>query len=151
MTTTASNTAPPGHYAILYDGHCRFCTEGARRLTSWMRRGTAELVDFQQPGVLARFPGISPEACMERLHLVTPDGRVFAGMEAVVRAVATRRFPGGLACLYYVPGFRQLLDLLYRLVAANRYRIMGRAGAAGECEGGSCALHRERLSGGRGA
>ena len=36
---------------------------------------------------------------------------------------------------------RQALDLLYRVVAANRYRILGKAVAAGECEGGTCTLH----------
>ena len=105
-----------------------------------MRRRAVERADFQQPGVLARFPGLSYEACMERLHLVAPDGRVFGGAEATAQALATRSVVGRLAYLYYLPGLRLLLDKLYKLIAANRYRLFGRT-AAGPCEGGTCALH----------
>lgn len=134
-------TTPPGKYVILYDGRCRFCTAGARRLESWMRRASVERADFQQPAILARFPGLSYETCMERLHLVAPDGRVFGSVEAIVQALATRGVLGRLAYLYYLPGLRWLLDRLYKLIAANRYRLFGRAVAAGQCEGGTCALH----------
>ncbi len=141
MTPDELRTRPTARHAILYDGHCRFCTAGARKLALLMRRGSVELVDFQQPGALDRFPGISYEACMERMYLVTPDGRVFGGAEAIAQALATLPGVGRLALLYYVPGIRQLLDRLYRLIAANRYRIMGRAVAAGECADGTWALH----------
>jgi predicted DCC family thiol-disulfide oxidoreductase YuxK len=137
----AERTRPPGRYVVLYDGHCRFCDAGSRRLVGLARAGAVERVDFQAPGALGRFPGVTHAACMEQMYLVTPDGRVFGGMEAAVRALATRRGVGRLAYLYYVPGLRLLLDLLYRLVAANRYRLMGKAVVAGGCEEGTCALH----------
>src|SRR5207244_1682801 len=98
-------------------------------------------VNFQEPNALARFPGLSHDACMTAMHLVTPDGRVYRGFEAAVRAVATRPVLGRVAYAYYLPGLRQLCDFAYRWVAARRYRIMGRAVAAGECPGGTCALH----------
>src|SRR5437763_11986250 len=120
-------TTPPGRYVMLYDGRCRFCAAGARRLEACMRPGWVERVDFQQPGALDRFPGLTYERCMERLHLITPDGRVFGGVEAIVRAVLTRPIVGKVALLYFVPGLRQLFDGLYRLIAANRHRPMGRA------------------------
>ncbi len=106
-----------------------------------MRRGSVERVDFQQPNALNRFPGLTLEMCMQRLHLVTPDGRVFAGVDAIAQAVMTRPVLGKFAALYYVPGLRWLLDLLYRIIAANRYRIMGKQVAAGHCDGGTCSLH----------
>jgi predicted DCC family thiol-disulfide oxidoreductase YuxK len=134
-------TIPPGRFVILYDGQCRFCTEGSRRLEAWMRRACVERADFHLPSVLDRFPGLAHEKCMQRLHLVAPDGRVFAGVEAIVRALATRPLLGRLALLYFVPGLRQLLDGLYKVIAAHRYRLMGRAVAAGECEGGTCSIH----------
>jgi predicted DCC family thiol-disulfide oxidoreductase YuxK len=106
-----------------------------------MWSGNVELVDFQLPGTLDRFPGITHDACMERLHLVRPDGRVFGGVEAIVHALATIPIAGRLAYLYYLPGLRWLLDHVYELIAANRYRILGRVVAEGGCEGGTCALH----------
>jgi predicted DCC family thiol-disulfide oxidoreductase YuxK len=105
------------------------------------RRGAIEAVDFQQAGALDRFPGLSHNDCMQAMQLVTPTGQVYSGFEAAVQAVATRPVLGWLAYSYYLPGLRQLLDALYAVVAANRYRIMGRAVAAGECEGGTCRLH----------
>ena len=75
------------------------------------------------------------------MYLVTPAGRVYGGFEAAVQAVATRPLLGWLAYGYYLPGVRLLCDLVYALIAANRYRILGKTVAAGECEGGTCALH----------
>lgn len=131
-------TPPPGKYVLIYDGQCKFCVAGAGRLARWMGRVDVELLDFQRPGALDRFPGLTHADCMKAMRLVTPDGRVYYGFEAAVRAFATRRVVGAVAYLYYVPGLRQLLDWLYARVAANRYRLMGKAGA---CEGGACALH----------
>jgi predicted DCC family thiol-disulfide oxidoreductase YuxK len=135
----AVRTTPPGKYVVLYDGHCKFCTAGARKLGRLARPGTVELLSFQDPGALEHFPGLSHDDCMKQMYLVAPDGRLYGGFEAAVRAVATRPLLGRLAYAYYLPGLRQLLDGLYRLVAANRYRLLGKAGH--ECEGGTCALH----------
>jgi predicted DCC family thiol-disulfide oxidoreductase YuxK len=137
----AERTTPPGRHVVLFDGLCKICTAGAKKLLALARPGAIELVNFQEPGALDRFPGISLEACMRQMYLVTPEGRVYGGFEAAVRALATRPVLGLLAWVYYLPGLRQLCDLVYRLIAANRYRLMGKAVAAGECEGGTCAMH----------
>jgi predicted DCC family thiol-disulfide oxidoreductase YuxK len=126
---------------VLYDGQCKFCTAGSQQLLSLARRGIVERVDFQQAGALDPFPGLTHEACMKAMQLVTPAGRIYTGFEAAVQAVATRAVIGWLAYIYYLPGLKQLLDLLYGLVAANRYRLMGKAVAVGGCEGGTCSLH----------
>ncbi len=138
---TTLQTTPPGKYVLVYDGLCKFCTAGSRRFARWMGHIETELLDFQRPGALDRFPGLTHGACMRAMQLVTPEGRVYQGAEAAARAIATRRVVGRLAYLYYVPGLRQLVDWVYGRVAANRYRIMGKAIAAGQCEGGTCALH----------
>jgi predicted DCC family thiol-disulfide oxidoreductase YuxK len=132
MTTT-----PPGHFVVLYDGHCPFCTTASQRLLRLARRGIIERIDFQAPGALDPFPGVTHDACMQQMMLIGPDGRIWTGFEAAVRAVATRPVVGWIAYLYYVPGIRQLCDLLYRWIAANRYRLFGKR----ECEGESCAVH----------
>jgi predicted DCC family thiol-disulfide oxidoreductase YuxK len=137
----ARQTTPPGRYVVLYDGSCRFCSAGAEKLARMARPGVVDLVNFQEPTALERFPGVPLEACMRRMHLVTPDGRVYGGFEAAVQAVATRPLLGWIAYVYYLPGLRQVVDLLYATVAANRYRIMGKTRAERECAGGTCALH----------
>lgn len=142
----AERTTPPGHYVVLYDGYCRFCTEQVKHLMALARPGVMEKVNFQDPIALARFPGVSHAACMRAMQLVTPAGRVYSGFEAAVQAVATRPILGLVAYTYYVPGIRLALDLLYALVAAQRYRLMGKAVAAGACDGGTCSLHARARS-----
>jgi predicted DCC family thiol-disulfide oxidoreductase YuxK len=133
-----ARTTPPGQHIVLYDGYCRFCRAAAQKLARLARPDAVQMVDFQAPAVLERFPGISHSACMQAMHLVTPDGRIFLGAEAVVRALATRPLCRWFAYLYYLPRLRRLLDSLYAFLAARRYRLMGRAGA---CESGTCSLH----------
>jgi predicted DCC family thiol-disulfide oxidoreductase YuxK len=134
-------TDPPGRYVVLYDGLCRFCTAQVKNLLALARPGTMEAVSFQDPQQLARFPGLTHDRCMQAMHLVTPDGRVFRGCEAAVQALATRPLLGRLARVYYLPGFRQICDAVYAFIAANRYRILGKTVAAGGCKDGTCALH----------
>ncbi len=133
-------TTPPGRYVLFYDGHCKFCEAGSHRLLRVARPGTIERLDFQQLGILADFPGLTYEACMVQMLLVTPHGYVYGGFEAAVRALTTRPL-GKVALLYYLPGIRLFFDLTYSLIAANRYRILGKTLAAGGCDGGTCALH----------
>jgi protein-S-isoprenylcysteine O-methyltransferase Ste14/predicted DCC family thiol-disulfide oxidoreductase YuxK len=142
----AERTTPPGRYAVLYDGSCKFCTLGVEKLLRLARGGAIEKLSFQEPGVLDQFPGVSPAACMRQMYLITPDGHVYGGFEAAVQAVATRRPLGWIAFAYYLPGVRLLLDCVYALIATNRYRLMGKMLAAGECEGGTCALHGPRTT-----
>jgi predicted DCC family thiol-disulfide oxidoreductase YuxK len=125
-------------WIALYDGRCRFCTRQAKQLEKLVGARRVELVSFQDEGVLGRFPGVSHEACMKRLQVVRPDGRVYAGAEAVARSIMLIPVVGWLALLYYVPGVRQLAEIGYRVVAKNRYGIAGRTE---ECDGGTCSLH----------
>lgn len=134
-------TTPPGHPVLIYDGQCIFCTKGAKRLAGFARADALDLVDFQQPGALDRFPGLTHEHCMEQMFLITPKGKVYAGFEAAVQAAGTRPALGLPVYLYYVPGIRQICDLLYRWIAKRRYSIMGKAIARGECSEGTCAIH----------
>jgi predicted DCC family thiol-disulfide oxidoreductase YuxK len=141
VTDAPRTTTPPGRYIVLYDGLCKLCDGGSRRLVKLARPGAVERVDFQQPGALDPFPGLTHDECMRQMYLVAPDGRLYAGFEAAVQAIATRRGIGWIAYLYYVPGARQLCDLLYRWIAARRYRLFGKKIAAGACDGGACAVH----------
>jgi len=123
---------------VLYDGACLFCTRSAQGIQRRFGRGRVALVDFQEPGALDAYPAVTHAAAMKRMHVVTGEGRVFAGAAAVARVVASVPVVGWLAYAYYVPGIRQLADLTYALVARYRYRLSGRAG---DCDGGTCHLH----------
>jgi predicted DCC family thiol-disulfide oxidoreductase YuxK len=134
-------TKPPEKHVLLYDGHCPFCRKQSKNLQALARPGILVTSDFQAPEVLAQFPGLSHDACMKAMHLVMPDGRVFRGVEAAVRAIATRQVIGRFAYLYYLPVFRQLCDALYAFLAAHRYQFWGRSSVQEQCEHGACSLH----------
>ena len=135
------HTTPPGGTKLiaLYDGSCRFCTREAKRLAR-IGGGHVESRSFQEAGALDAFPGVSHDACMQRLHVIAPDGRVFAGAEAVARIVATVPVVGYVAFGYYVPGLRQVSEWAYGLVAKNRYKLFGRTDEPCD-DGGTCHLH----------
>lgn len=131
-------TAPPGRHVILYDGDCPFCSSQIRRLLALAKPGAVEALSIRDPSVPRRFPGLSADALARAMHLILPDGRVVAGFEAAVRAVATRPFPWALAYLYYIPGLRLLFDLAYAAIARNRYRLFGKR----RCPDAACSRHR---------
>jgi predicted DCC family thiol-disulfide oxidoreductase YuxK len=139
-SVAALRTTPPGKYIVLYDGRCPFCTRQSQRLARLARPELVEAVNFQEPGVLTRFPGLTYEACMQAMHLVTPDGRVFRGAEAIVQALATRLLFAWIAPVYYLPGLRQFFNASYAFIAANRYRFWGKTSPS-ECESGVCGIH----------
>jgi predicted DCC family thiol-disulfide oxidoreductase YuxK len=137
MVKLRQKTTPPQKYVVLYDGHCQFCTKQVRNLVALARSGVLDAVSFQDASVLARFPGLTHEACMQAMHLVTPDGSIYRGFEAAVRAMLTRPLLGLFAYGYYLPGIRQLFDRLYAYLAARRYRLL----PPDECPGRTCSLH----------
>ena len=142
VTISFADGAAPSQAVVLYDGHCRFCKAQMKNLLALARPGAIEPKDFQAEGVLDTYRGLTHDACMEEMKLILPDGRVFGGMAAAVRAVATRPVLGLVAWLYYVPGIRQIMDAIYRQVAKRRYAIAGREVAAGGCDpDGTCAVH----------
>ena len=82
------------------------------------RRVTA--VPYQKPGFSASV-GISVEECKATVWAVAPDGRRYRGAEAcnaVLAVVLGLRAP---LLLYALPGVRQLQDLIYAFIAANRH------------------------------
>lgn len=128
--------------ALIFDGDCRFCiaqVERLQRLAGRSDEKTLEALPLQTEGLLDAL-GITYDQAMAAMHLVTPDGRIYRGLEGAVQALRHRPILGKLVMLYYVPGIKQLADLGYRIVARYRYAIMGRAVARGECHG-SCAIH----------
>lgn len=129
-----ATTSEPMLGALLYDGHCRFCSKAARTLNG-LAAGKLELRSFRDEEVLTRFPQVKPERCEKAMQLILRDGRVFEGAEGAVQALQGRWF-GKLALVYYLPGVRQLANALYAVIARYRFRIAGR-----QCVDGTCHLH----------
>ena len=135
----AERTNPPERPVVLYDGGCPFCRKQVARLVRLAGKHAPDVADLNHPDVPVVFPGLRHEALILAMHLVTPDGRVWRGVEAAVRALRPRPVIGWLARLYYLPGIRLAADFAYDRIAARRYRL----GAGPECPDGTCRVHRE--------
>jgi predicted DCC family thiol-disulfide oxidoreductase YuxK len=102
---------------LIYDANCGFCRRWVARLKRWDRRDRVRLLPLQD----ARAVELTgrPRAELEKaVHLVRPDGAVFAGAEAA-REV-----------LRYLPGGRLASTLLrpraVMWIAARLYRWIAR-------------------------
>jgi predicted DCC family thiol-disulfide oxidoreductase YuxK len=104
---------------LIYDGECGLCRRAVDRVRAWDRSGRFTYVAFQDPAV-ERF-GIALPALAAAMHLVLPDGRVFAGADAVPQIL--RRLPGKgwLAWMFVVPGVLPVARRAYRRIAERRH------------------------------
>lgn len=111
---------------LLYDGTCRFCIAGTRRLQRLVG-GRLRLVPAQSDEASALLSGdLAPT---DRQMLLVVGGTVYGGAEAVAQALRLSPWWRLGAGAYYLPGLRQLADSAYRAVAARRH-----------CLGGACSL-----------
>jgi len=118
---------------LLYDGNCRLCGASARTLRAWAR-GTLELRSFRDADLANDFQ-LSVEQCERAIHLVRSDGRIEAGVGALMGALRHRWFSPLLAWVRW-PGIRWVADQVYALVSKWRFRIAGKT-----CDGG-CSIYR---------
>ena len=117
------NEAPP---ILLYDGTCGLCHKSVKWLLHHERDHVLRFAPLQGPtgdAMRAKYPAI-PTA-IDSVVLVA-NGRAYLRSKAFMHVAAHLRAPWRWAYYFrWMPGF--LLDLNYRLVAALRYRIWGRA------------------------
>jgi predicted DCC family thiol-disulfide oxidoreductase YuxK/uncharacterized membrane protein YphA (DoxX/SURF4 family) len=105
---------------MLFDGECQFC----RRWVARWKNATGDAVDylpFQSEEIGRRFPEI-PRAELEKsVHLITPDGKVLSGAEAVFQALAFGGTHRWLLRLYLnFPAFADLTETVYHEVSIHR-------------------------------
>jgi predicted DCC family thiol-disulfide oxidoreductase YuxK len=116
----AADRADP---TLIYDGECGICQRAVVLLKRWDRERVLRFVSFQEGAAVARF-GIALPALAAAMHLILPDGRVYAGADAVPELL--RILPGKrwLAGLFRVPGVRPLARRAYAWIAARRHCLV---------------------------
>ena len=103
---------------LIYDGECGMCRDAVRLLQRWDRGGRIAYVPFQDAAA-ARF-GIELPALAAAMHLILPDGRVFAGADATPELAKLLPGKAWLAPFYGVPGVRPVARRVYAWIAARR-------------------------------
>lgn len=86
------------------------------------RRVTA--VPYQKPGAPASV-GLTLEECKSAAWAVSSDGRHYRGAGAVNASLAVATGIELPLLVYTLPGARQLEDLAYDIIAANRNKLPG--------------------------
>jgi predicted DCC family thiol-disulfide oxidoreductase YuxK len=104
---------------VIYDGECGICQQSVDLLKRWDREQVLRYVPFQDEAAVARFR-IALPALAAAMHLVFPDGRVFAGADAAPELL--RLLPGKrwLAVWFHIPGVMPLARRVYAWIAARR-------------------------------
>lgn len=119
MASPAERSAP----TLIYDGECGICRQAVERLRRWDREQVLHFVPFQDGQAVARFRLELP-ALAAAMHLILPDGRVYAGADAVpelLRLLPRRRW---IAPLFRIPGVLPLARRLYAWIAARRHCLV---------------------------
>jgi predicted DCC family thiol-disulfide oxidoreductase YuxK len=108
---------------LIYDGECGLCRQAVELLHRWDREHVLRFVPFQDEAAVAAF-GIALPALAAAMHLVLPDGRVFAGADAAPELL--RLLPGKrwIAPLFRVPGALPLARRAYAWIARRRHCLV---------------------------
>ena len=104
---------------LIYDGDCELCRRSVALVRRWDREQRVVLLPVQDEARVAAV-GIPLPALAAAMHLVLPDGRVFAGAEAAPEIL--RLLPGKawMAWPFQLPGAMPLARRAYAWVARRR-------------------------------
>jgi predicted DCC family thiol-disulfide oxidoreductase YuxK len=109
---------------LYFDGVCGMCTRAVNRLAELDRTGDLRIRPFQEPGTAALL-GVSPTQMLTSMWWLDSSGAVYSGahaMNAALSAALGSRVP---LYIYRIPGVGAVQRLVYRWVAAHRYRFPG--------------------------
>jgi predicted DCC family thiol-disulfide oxidoreductase YuxK len=114
---------------LIFDSDCGFCRGWVRRVVSWDRSQRLRYLPLQDP-TAPELSGRKPEELGVAVHLVRPDGTVFAGAAAVREAFAY--LPGGLIprAVMTLPGVMPVAARAYAWIA-RAYGPVGNRSANG--------------------
>jgi predicted DCC family thiol-disulfide oxidoreductase YuxK len=108
---------------LVYDGDCGFCTRSAEIARRILPEDCA-VAAWQLTDLAAL--GVSPGRAQREVLWVSRSGVVSGGAAAIGRALMTAGFPWALlGVLLVVPPLSWAAQVVYRVVAANRYRLPG--------------------------
>lgn len=124
----APSAALPTAPLILYDGTCGLCTKSVQWILRHERDHEIVFAPLQgETAALARARYPSIPLTVESVVYVA-DGRARLRSKALIHATRHMAAPWRwVYALRWLPGF--VLDLGYRVIAAIRYRVWGRADA----------------------
>ena len=128
---TEHSTAPG--YRVLYDGQCEIC----QACVAWLRTLDREEKTLPlpiNPEILSAVDSrLKLDECLRQLHVVTPEGEILVGWDAVASLARLFRPTRIIGTLGQWFPFRSIGRQFYGFVATNRYSLS-------KCRGGACRV-----------
>lgn len=120
-------------YRVLYDDQCEICQSSVAWLTTLDGQNKTVPMAISSETLAKLDSRLRLDECLRQLHVITPDGEILVGWDAV--SSLARLFPstwiiGKLG--HWFPG-RNIGRLLYGFVATHRYSLS-------KCRGGACRV-----------
>ena len=109
---------------LIFDGKCGMCTRVRNGLLRLNRTGRLRTEPMQKPGVCERV-GVAMERLPESVWWLDSSGAVFSGAKAMNAALSTALGTQLPLRIYRLPGMGPVQNVVYRWVAAHRYRFRG--------------------------
>ena len=108
---------------LIYDGDCPVCVRARAWVEGHAVPGVIDCVPCRSEARVRRAPQVSETECLAAMQLLLPDGRRFAGADALPHLLRrTRRWPW-LAPLLELPFVPFLLRPVYSWVARHRLAV----------------------------
>jgi predicted DCC family thiol-disulfide oxidoreductase YuxK len=126
MTDTKGRHAARGW--VFFDRDCSICTSLARRFRCTLEKRGFGLAALQDPRVAALL-GLPPEELLREMRVITSEGEIYSGAEAIVYLAGQIWWAWPLFAAARIPGVSRILDAGYRWFADHR-----------PCSSGTCSL-----------
>ncbi|HWC74382.1 MAG TPA: DUF393 domain-containing protein [Gemmatimonadales bacterium] len=110
----------PDEPTLIYDGECGICQQAVSLLKRWDREHVLRFVPFQDQSRVAQF-GIALPRLAAAMHLISPDGGVYTGADAIPELLGLfpgKRWLGSLMIM--IPGVLPLARRIYAWIARRR-------------------------------
>jgi len=107
-----------------YDAECKFCRDLAERFRERLLRRGVGLAPLQTDWV-RELLGLAPGELPDEMKLLTKNGKIIGGADAVVYLARYFWWGWGLRLVAHLPGARFVLRRAYAALARRRYCVKG--------------------------
>jgi predicted DCC family thiol-disulfide oxidoreductase YuxK/uncharacterized membrane protein YphA (DoxX/SURF4 family) len=108
-------------FTFLYDGECPLCVRTVIVLESFDVLGAIRFTAMQRGGFeLPAAQGIHRDVLLNDIHVVSPSGKLFKGVDAYAQVLTRIPLFFWLGWLMRIPGLKQIAGLCYRAIADSR-------------------------------
>lgn len=119
---------------VIYDGDCNFCCYQIDKLRKLDNRHKFDFKSLHDPSLRSEYPDLTLDILIKQIYVIDVNSNYYPG-PAAIRYIAWKipYFWMTLPLLYFPPSY-WLIARIYKLIAANRYRLGGKRCDSGHCK-----------------